>query len=85
VTVEPDDRALRETVLKALAADSTLAEAKLEISVERGVVTLRGVAPCWADRRAAECSTYRIVGVRAVVNCIDVVPVWTSRINHALR
>lgn len=66
------DPRLREDVLKELRWDTRAACAGVEVSVEDGVVTLRGEVPTYAKKVAAQEAAHRVGGVLDVVNGISV-------------
>jgi osmotically-inducible protein OsmY len=71
------DITLREEVSRELRWDTHVACAGLEVSVEDGVVTLRGEVPTYAKKVAAQEAAHRVTGVLDVVNDIGVT------VNHA--
>lgn len=68
---EPNDRLLRDAVLRALMSDTVLASLELHVGTSRGVVHLSGRAPTLEVRARAEQVVTSIAGVRAVVNRIE--------------
>ena len=78
MTVAPSPEAVRtddelaHAVREALRWDAYLPDERIATTVSGGVVTLQGSVPAWAHRADAERVVQRIVGVRAVVNRINV-------------
>jgi osmotically-inducible protein OsmY len=66
------DDTLREEVSKELRWDTRVACAGIEVSVDDGVVTLKGVVPTSAKKVAAQDAAHRVAGVLDVVNDISV-------------
>jgi osmotically-inducible protein OsmY len=59
---------------RELAWEALVPADQIEVTVSRGVVTLRGEVPWEYERRAAERAVRRLSGVRGVVNLIKVRP-----------
>ena len=66
------DRELQEQVLSALEWEPSVDAADIGVSVEKGVVTLRGEVTTFAERGAAERVALRVYGVKAVANDLEV-------------
>ena len=66
------DRQLQENVQKALDWDPSVESAAIGVSVDRGVVTLRGDARSYAEKAAAERVALAVYGVQAVANDLEV-------------
>lgn len=66
-----DDR-IKADVLAELGWDRRLQPDDLEVSVEDGVVTLRGWVDSFMRRWAADRSAFRVHGVRSVANLLEV-------------
>jgi CBS domain-containing protein len=64
--VPPDDRALRETILQALAAEDWAGNAILNVQVAGGQVELWGAVDSEEQRRAIRVAVEGIPGVRSV-------------------
>ena len=63
---------VQSNILAEMRWDPVVQRAQIDVSVADNVVTLSGCASCDAVRRAAEDAARRVRGVKAVVNCIDV-------------
>ena len=66
------DERIQETVSEALARDGDLDASEIEVSVERGEVTLQGSAPNRWSKRLAEDLVQDLPGVREVHNRLRV-------------
>lgn len=66
------DRQLQENVQKALDWDPSIDAAEIGVSVDAGVVTLRGEAKSYAEKSAAERVALAVYGVKAVANDLEV-------------
>ena len=66
------DRELQQQVEKALDWDPSVDASKVGVTVDRGVVTLRGDIRTYAEKFAAERVALRVYGVKAVANDIEV-------------
>ena len=66
------DRELQEHVQKALDWEPSVDAADIGVTVEGSVVTLRGDVTTYSERSAAERVAFRVYGVRAVANDINV-------------
>jgi osmotically-inducible protein OsmY len=66
------DRELQEHVLSALQWEPSVDAADIGVSVDKGVVTLRGDVKTFAERATAERVALRVYGVKAVANDINV-------------
>jgi osmotically-inducible protein OsmY len=66
------DRELQEHVLNALEWDPSIDAADIGVSVEKGIVTLRGDVKAFAEKATAERIALRVYGVKAVANDINV-------------
>lgn len=67
-----NNRELQNTVLRALDWEPSVDATKIGVSVEDGVVTLRGEVRTFAEKSAAERVSLRVYGVKAVANDIEV-------------
>lgn len=66
---------IQRDVVDELAWDPAVDSSHVAVTVEdRGVVTLAGAVPTYAQGRAAAAATRAIQGVTAVVNLLEVVP-----------
>lgn len=73
--VEPrEDEKLQEAVVATLSYDPRVNSINLDVTVDSGVVTLRGVVSDARAKRAAEESTENVTGVFTVRNFIKVRP-----------
>jgi osmotically-inducible protein OsmY len=68
------DRELQEQVQKALDWEPSVDAADIGVSVENGIVTLRGDVKTFAEKVAAERVAVRVYGVKAVANDVNVRP-----------
>jgi osmotically-inducible protein OsmY len=66
------DRELQEHVLSALQWEPSVDAADIGVSVDKGVVTLRGDVKTFAEKATAERVALRVYGVNAVANDINV-------------
>jgi osmotically-inducible protein OsmY len=66
------DRELQEHVQNALDWEPSIDAAEIGVSVDNGVVTLRGDVRSYAEKAAAERVTVRVYGVKAVADDINV-------------
>jgi len=66
------DRELQEHVQKALDWEPSIDAADVGVSVDAGVVTLRGDVKSYGEKAAAERVALKVFGVKAVANDIDV-------------
>jgi osmotically-inducible protein OsmY len=66
------DRDLQEHVQKALDWEPSVDSAGIGVSVENGVVTLRGDVKSYWEKAAAERVALRVYGVKAVANDMNV-------------
>lgn len=75
-----DDEQLEEAVASVLNEDDAVADHYIDITVKEGVVFLQGTVANILARDRAEMLPRRIKGVRAVINKINVKPVYKSDI-----
>lgn len=68
------DRELQDNVLRALDWEPSVDSAEIGVSVDGGVVTLRGDVQTFAERVVAERSAQSVYGVKAVANELNVRP-----------
>ncbi len=66
------DHQIRQDVLDELGFDPSVSDQNLAVSVNEGVVTLSGFVPSYADKYAAERAAFRVGGVQAIADEIDV-------------
>ena len=66
------DRQLQENVLSALDWDPSIDATDIGVTVDNGIVTLRGDVKTFAEKAAAERVTLRVYGVKAVANDVNV-------------
>ncbi|HEY5617806.1 MAG TPA: BON domain-containing protein [Vicinamibacterales bacterium] len=66
------DRELQQNVQNALDWEPSIESTDIGISVDNGIVTLRGDVPSYAEKSAAERVALRVYGVKAVANDINV-------------
>jgi osmotically-inducible protein OsmY len=65
-------RELQDHVLNALEWEPSIDAADIGVSVEKGIVTLRGDVKTFAEKATAERVALRVYGVKAVANDINV-------------
>jgi len=66
------DRELQQHVQNALDWEPSVDATEVGVTVDNGVVTLRGDVPSFAEKETAERVALRVYGVKAVANDIDV-------------
>jgi osmotically-inducible protein OsmY len=66
------DRALQEQVQEALDWDPSVETEDIGVTVEKGVVTLRGDVKSYAEKTGAERVALGVYGVKAVANDLNV-------------
>lgn len=66
------DRELQEHVQAALDWEPSIDAADIGVSVENGVVTLRGDVSSYAEKAAAERVALAVYGVKALANDVNV-------------
>lgn len=66
------DRDLQNAVLAELSWEPTVTAAHIGITANEGVVSLSGHVSSFGDRHAAEIATWRVRGVKAVVETSEV-------------
>lgn len=63
---------VKQHIIDELVWEPSIDATNIEIHVDDGVVTLRGVVPSYYDKITAEEAALRVWGVRTVINEIDV-------------
>jgi osmotically-inducible protein OsmY len=71
-TVSRTDEAIREDVIHELAWDPKITSTDVAVAVHEGIVTLSGYVPSYWEKDEAEKAVKRVLGVRGVVNDIEV-------------
>ena len=71
-TLTTVDQSLRDAVEQQLAWDPQVDAALVGITAQDGIVTLSGYVDTYAAKLAAERATRKVLGVKAVVNELDV-------------
>jgi osmotically-inducible protein OsmY len=66
------DRELQQHVQNALDWEPSVDATEIGVTVDNGVVTLRGDVPSFAEKETAERVALRVYGVKAVANDINV-------------
>ena len=66
------DKQLQKDVMEQLAFDPAVHSESIGVSVNDGVVTLSGSVPSYTEKFAAENRTFRVAGVKSVVEEIEV-------------
>jgi osmotically-inducible protein OsmY len=72
MTGRSEDMKLRQNVLDELEWEPSLDAAHIGVAAREGVVTLTGHVASFADKLAAERAAWRVAGVRAVAQEIEV-------------
>lgn len=67
-----DDSLLQQAVLAELSWEPSVSSAHIGVTANNGVVTLTGYVESFAEKRAAEAAAYRVKGVKAVAEEIEV-------------
>jgi osmotically-inducible protein OsmY len=67
-----DDRQLRRHVLDELEFDPSIQAANIAVGASEGVITLSGSVPTYSQKLATERAAWRVLGVKAVVQEIEV-------------
>ena len=66
------DSQLQQDAIAELKWEPLLREAEIGVSVNKGIVTLTGTVDAYAKKAEAEDAVKRVVGVKAVVEKIEV-------------
>ena len=66
------DRQIQKDVMDELAFDPSVTSENIGVSVKGGVVTLSGFVPSYGEKYAAEKAAFRVAGVKAVAEEINV-------------
>lgn len=67
-----DDKHLKQAVLDELKWEPSVNSAHIGVTVQDGVVSLMGSVETYAEKHAAETATFRVKGVKAVAEEIEV-------------
>lgn len=67
-----NDKQLRQSVMDELEFEPSIDASDIGVLAENGVITLNGHVPLYAQKLAAERAAWRVRGVKAVVQDIDV-------------
>lgn len=67
-----DDIQLRGNVIDELDFDPSLDAADIGVTADKGVITLTGHVPNYAQKKAAERAVWRVKGVKAIAQEIEV-------------
>ncbi len=70
--IKPADADIQLAVVHTLFADPWLDASSIQISVNQGIVTLRGLVGAFDQRQRAEDLVNRVYGVRGVRNILRV-------------
>lgn len=73
------DSEIKKDVLSELLWDPLVAETKVGVTVNEGVVTLTGHLDTYAEKVAAKRAAERVSGVKAIAVEIDVIPVGSHQ------
>ena len=66
------DAQLKTDVTEALRWEPTVTSSDINVAVDKGVVTLTGSVPYYAEKGAAERATRRVEGVKAIAEELEV-------------
>ncbi len=66
------DTILKQSILDELKWEPSLTASDIAVNVDRGVVTLSGTVPHYADKWTAERATQRVEGIKAIAEEIQV-------------
>jgi osmotically-inducible protein OsmY len=66
------DAQLKKDVVEELAWEPTVTSQNITVATDRGVVTLTGTVPHYAEKWAAERATQRVEGVKAIAEELEV-------------
>jgi len=69
------DDQIAARALNIIAWDSTIPDRKVQVTVNKGWVTLNGTVEWYFQRQAAENAVHKLSGVTGISNLIEVVPV----------
>ena len=72
------DPEIARDVVEALRLHSSVPDDRLKVTVRDGFVTLEGKVTWEFQRRSAERVTQEVLGVRGIVNSIDIAPVIST-------
>ncbi|HET9990997.1 MAG TPA: BON domain-containing protein [Kofleriaceae bacterium] len=72
------DTELKHDVEGELAWDVQIDATAIGVAAHHGVVTLTGTVSSWADKHAVEEAAYRVHGVGAIANEIEIKPSWET-------
>ena len=75
-TITRTDVGIQRDVMDEFIWDPEVLVTDVGVEVDDGVVTLTGTVKQYVTKRAAERSAFRVAGVRAVANDIEVHSVW---------
>lgn len=67
-----NDRELRQSVIDELDFEPSIDSADIGVTAENGVITLTGHVPSYAQKMAAERAVWRVKGVKAIAQDIQV-------------
>lgn len=67
-----NDKELRQNVIDELDFEPSIDSADIGVAVEKGVVTLTGHVPTYTQKLAAERAVWRVKGVKAIAQEIEV-------------
>lgn len=67
-----NDRQLRQDVIDELDFEPSIESADIGVAAENGIVTLTGHVPTYAQKLAAERAVWRVAGVKAIAQEIQV-------------
>ncbi|MDH2052066.1 BON domain-containing protein [Achromobacter marplatensis] len=68
------DDQIAKRALSIIAWDATIPDGTVQVSVQKGWVTLSGTVDWFYQREAAACAIHKLSGVTGISNLIEVVP-----------
>lgn len=79
------DQEIQKDVLSELEFDPRVTSEKISVTVANGIVSLRGIVPTYAEKFTAEKAAFRVAGVKAVVEEVQVgLPTKQMRSDEAI-
>ena len=72
MSIKLSDKQLRQHVMDELDFEPSIDSADIGVAVENGVVTLSGHVPSYAQKLSAERAAWRVMGVKAIAQEIQV-------------
>lgn len=72
MSIQTNDKQLRQRVMEELDFEPSIDSADIGVAVENGVVTLSGYVPSFAQKLSAERAVWRVKGVKAIAQEVQV-------------